>query len=197
MVDELAGSDESAAWLVSAGFWAVVDGGFQFVVWNGEQPMREKVLEQRRKNADKVQNWRARNAVSNPASNPVTAPATNGNVTPPPTRPVPTTSNEVHTPPQAVSEIEAVFEQIWASWPKRSERKRSLAAFVKAAKKRPLEELTADVLRFGPAYAASTEPRYVPALCVWLNGERWTDDLPAPTPPTEAEWQALLTVGGA
>lgn len=84
------------------------------------------------------------------------------------------------------------FERAYDAWPKHMERKKSLQAFIKAAKKRPLEQLTADVLRFGLAYAASTEPRYVPALCVWLNGERWTDDLPTPPPPTEAQWQALL-----
>ena len=101
-----------------------------------------------------------------------------------------------HSEDQPVSpssrEIENEFDRAYASWPKKVERKRSLEAFKRAAKKRGVEDLVADVIRFGDAYRASTDPQYVPALCVWLRGERWTDDLPAPKAPSDAEWGAFL-----
>lgn len=187
MIEELAGTLEDAQRLVEAGFWLVVDGGFQFAVWEGEQPMRAKVIEQREKNAAKVQNWRARNRVTNRD--------TNRDVTLPPTRPDPTrpsSDEEKDSPPPPAPDVLPDFERAYEHWPKKVERKKSLQAFVRAARSRGVEQLTSDVVRFGDAYAATTEPQFVPALCVWINGERWTDDLPTLKPPTQAEWDAVL-----
>jgi hypothetical protein len=77
--------------------------------------------------------------------------------------------------------LEQAFEAAYSRWPKKTERKKSYEKFKDVAKRRGLELLVNDIRRFGEAYAASEEdPRFVPALVVWLNGERWTDDLPAP-----------------
>lgn len=93
--------------------------------------------------------------------------------------------------------IDEAFDQAYASWPKKEKRQPSLEKFRKTVKdgKRTLEDLTADVTRFGQAYAATTAKQYTPALVVWLNGERWTDDLPtlpdapgAPAAPAD-EWR--------
>ena len=78
----------------------------------------------------------------------------------------------------AVLVSESDFERAWDPWPKTVERKKSLDKFKAAAKKRGVEALIADITRFGDAYARTTEKQYVPALNVWLNGERWTDELP-------------------
>lgn len=86
MIAELAGTDEEAQHLVDAEYWFRVEGGFQFVDWAPDQPLREAVLETRRKTAEKVKDWRSRNLPRNP----VTAPVTNPVVTLPPSRPVPT-----------------------------------------------------------------------------------------------------------
>ena len=77
-------------------------------------------------------------------------------------------------------DLDALFDSAYASWPKKVERKKSLEKFRQACKTRDPHELTEDVIRFGQAYAATTEPQFVPALNVWLNGERWTDELPQP-----------------
>lgn len=90
------------------------------------------------------------------------------------------------------SPIDQAFERAYARWPKKIERKKSRQAFERAAKTRGLEQLTEDVIRFGDAYAATTDRQFVPALPAWLNGERWTDDPPTPKPPTQAEWDAVL-----
>lgn len=75
---------------------------------------------------------------------------------------------------------EQEFEQAWAHWPKKRERKKSFEKFQVAARSRGVNKLVADVERFGDAYAATTATQFVPALAAWLSGERWTDDLPQP-----------------
>lgn len=98
-------------------------------------------------------------------------------------------------PSPSAREIESAFDEAYAQWPKKVERKRSLQAFITAARKRGVEQLTADVVAFGKAYTATTDRQYVPALCVWLKGERWTDEPPAPPLPSDADWQAFLADG--
>ena len=189
MVDELAGTPDSAQWLVSAGFWSAVDGGFQFVVWNGQQPMRAKVLEAREKNTAKVQNWRARNRVTGAVTNQ----GTNQEATPPPTRPDPTASDEAQEHPSpSAREIESAFDEAYSQWPKKAQRKESVQAFIRAAKKRPIDQLVADVVRHGKAYAETREKQFVPALCVWLRGERWDDEIPTVPAPSDEQWNAFL-----
>ena len=89
--------------------------------------------------------------------------------------------SSVHTP--TVQE----FDLAWAHWPKKVERKKAFERFKIAAPKHP--DLVTDIIRFGDAYAATTEKQFVPALGVWLSGERWTDELPQSrqTKPTKDE----------
>lgn len=73
---------------------------------------------------------------------------------------------------------ESDFENAYSHWPKKTERKKSFEKFRKVAAERGLDVITADVIRYGDAYTRSTEKQFVPALVVWLNGERWDDELP-------------------
>ena len=63
-------------------------------------------------------------------------------------------------------------------WPKKQEKKKALEKFLRLAKTHDAEMILVDIVRFGDAYAATTETQFVPGLLPWLNGERWTDDLP-------------------
>ncbi|MDQ1206615.1 helix-turn-helix domain-containing protein [Microbacterium sp. SORGH_AS_0862] len=84
-----------------------------------------------------------------------------------------------HSEDHSVSCADA-FDRAWKHWPRKVQRKAAFAAFTRAAKSRPLADLEADVTRFGIAYArTATDAQFVPHLSSWLNGERWTDDLPA------------------
>ena len=74
--------------------------------------------------------------------------------------------------------IADLFASAWSHWPKRTERKRAFDKFRLAARLRAPDILTADIIRFGDAYLATTDTQFVPALGVWLNGERWDDALP-------------------
>jgi hypothetical protein len=90
-------------------------------------------------------------------------------------------TTDYEQPPLDERVLEQAFEAAYSRWPKKTERKKSFEKFKDVAKRRDLESLVNDIRRFGSAYAASEEdPRFVPALVVWLNGERWTDDMPQP-----------------
>lgn len=74
------------------------------------------------------------------------------------------------------------FEKAWAAWPKKVDRKRSFAKFEQLVKsgKCDVDDLVADIIKFGKAYAETTPTKFTRGLAVWLNGEQWTDDLPTP-----------------
>jgi hypothetical protein len=80
--------------------------------------------------------------------------------------------------PELHISVKDLFEKAWSHWPKRTERKRAFDKFRLAARLRAPDILTADIIRFGDAYLATTDTQFVPALGVWLNGERWDDALP-------------------
>ena len=84
----------------------------------------------------------------------------------------------IRTPSPTAREIESAFDDAYSHWPKKVERKESLEKFTRAAKKRDLAGLVADIQRFGDAYGATTDRQFIPSLAVWVHGERWTDDLP-------------------
>jgi hypothetical protein len=72
------------------------------------------------------------------------------------------------------------FEAAWSHWPKKVNRKQAEERFKVAVKRLNITELVNTVIRFGDAYASTTERKFVPALGVWLKDERWTDELPQP-----------------
>lgn len=98
VLTELGATIRQAQLLVQAGFWIAGDGGWWFKDWDEWQPTRDDVLSKRRKNAEKLAKWRARNQGTDefvtglvtgvqdgslPVTNQVSNPA------PDPTRPVP------------------------------------------------------------------------------------------------------------
>jgi len=95
-------------------------------------------------------------------------------------------TEEKRTPAPSVTEA---FDSAWEHWPKKVERKAALEKFKSAHAMTytgTLEGLTQWVIKFGDAYAATTEKRFVPALGVWLSHERWTDELPTAPAPKDA-----------
>lgn len=91
--------------------------------------------------------------------------------------------------PSGLEDLESLFSEAWQHWPKKTEKKNSLAKFKTVVKRYPKQNpraLVATIITFGDAYASTTETQFVPALCVWLNGERWTDPLPQ-APMSRAE----------
>lgn len=92
------------------------------------------------------------------------------------------------------------FEAAWKHWPKKVERKNALERFAAAVRKIDITELVNTIIRFGDAYAATTEKKFVPALGVWLHGERWTDEMPSsssnqPRPSKDDQALEVLAMG--
>lgn len=89
-------------------------------------------------------------------------------------------------------DFDALFEYGWAAWPKKDRKKPARDKFMTLVKKHDPVWLSEQIERFGAAYSkAVRETRFVPALVVWLNQERWTDDLPEPLEqhqPASDDW---------
>lgn len=80
-------------------------------------------------------------------------------------------------------DLDRLFDEAYSHWPKKAERKASSEKFKLKVRQHFAAapyDLVTQIRRFGQAYAQTTEVKYVPALCYWLNRERWTDELPAP-----------------
>lgn len=78
------------------------------------------------------------------------------------------------------------FDEFWSMWPRGEGRKAAVRAFPKAVKTVgsawDLVELAEKWLNERSDMARS----FVPHASTWLNGERWNDDPPPTTEPTEA-----------
>ena len=70
------------------------------------------------------------------------------------------------------------FDQVWESWPKKTEKDRSQSEYAKHV--RDVPDLASLIATFGDAYARTTEKHYIPSLAAWLHRKRWTDELPQP-----------------
>lgn len=90
-----------------------------------------------------------------------------------------TRENQREENQNTLTRVERLFDDAYSHWPKKVERKAAFEKF-KSVNRRAdgTEALAAHITRFGDAYAATTEKRFVPALSVWLSHERWTDELP-------------------
>lgn len=82
----------------------------------------------------------------------------------------------ISTPAPTV--LSSAFDAAWEHWPKKVERKQAFDRFKIAVRRIDVGTLVHHITRFGDAYAATTEKQFVPALGAWINGQRWTDELP-------------------
>jgi len=191
MIDELAGTQEQARALVAAGYWRAVEDGFQFVEWGPTQPLREAVLEARRKNAEKVKGWRDRNRPSNPVTND----DTNPDVTPPP---VPSLT---HTPSQESVQAEPAraapneFADWWILYPRKQGKKDAEKAYAIARR-----TTDAKTLREGAqAYAllhSGDDKNFLKLPGGWLRDRRWEDEVIPPSPEKETVEQQTARIIG-
>lgn len=210
MVEEFGGRQKLVDALVAAGLWVSVPDGTAFHAWTEYNPDSETVQAGREAKSDGAKHanhkrWHVKRRTKVPGcewcfpntsvtdqitdNDPIGYPIpTDDDANPPdPTRPDPT-SKEVKD-----SRIVDAFERAYGSWPKKVEKKKSLDKFRLLSKKHDPDWLADHVVRFGLAYANTTEKRFVPALVVWLNGERWTDEPPtAGTDVINAQWDALM-----
>lgn len=87
-------------------------------------------------------------------------------------------SSEVALTATEKVDVVALFDMAYEHWPKREKRAEAFEKFKTVVKTEPAEDIAHAIVRFGDAYALHKQKQFVPALGVWLNGKRWTDDLP-------------------
>ncbi len=209
MVEELGGHQKLVNALVEAGLWEIVPGGTQFHSWTKYNPDSASTNAMRGAKSEGGAHgnhlrWHVKRRLTvrgcqwcesptDRISDSHSDQSSESGANPPgPTQPNPRSDDqEIHSSPSA-RDVVSAFDRAYAAWPKKAKRKESLDVFARKARARGLDALTADVIRYGSAYAAHTEVKLVPALCVWLRGERWDDDLPTPAAPSDAEWSAFL-----
>lgn len=79
--------------------------------------------------------------------------------------------------PELFDEEWATFENFWHVWPKRVARKEALRAWDRMSS-RDREDALIALLDWRRVWAGRGDYQYTPNASTWLNGERWTDDLP-------------------
>lgn len=194
MVDEFGADMSHGDTLVDVGLWRRTDDGFAFHDWLEYQPSRASTLAFREKERQRKEAYRAKKAGNTGQSPDGTSSDGGGTVPdvsglPDPTRPDPTRP----TNKKNSSRIDDAFARAYDAWPKKVEKKKSLDKFRLLTKKHDPDWLAEQIIRFGKSYSNTTEKRFVPALNVWLNGERWTDELPTPsTEVINAQWEAAM-----
>ena len=73
------------------------------------------------------------------------------------------------------------FERFWKVYPRKTAKQDARRAFEKAAKKHDPDLLVQQAERWGELWErAGFEKQFIPYPSTWLNGERWTDEPPAP-----------------
>ncbi|TXN29307.1 hypothetical protein FVP33_14100 [Lacisediminihabitans profunda] len=177
MLDELSGTSEDAAWLVTAGFWEVVEDGWQFVEWAPDQPLRAVVLAERAKRAEKMRGWRSRNQVSNPATDEGTNEATDTTTewfTDPSVKDAQPMPPQKHVQEPAL-EYSAEFEEWWSLYPRKQAKPDAYKAFKTIRKTTELATLVAGV----QAYKLATiggQKGHLKMPAGWLRDRRWEDE---------------------
>lgn len=79
---------------------------------------------------------------------------------------------------EAVSEIEAEFESVWVHYPRKTDKKRALAAYRKARKKYSYDHITQPLGKFIRATQAEGDVSNMAYFTSWLNSERFNDEDP-------------------
>ena len=177
MLEELCGSDNDATWLVTSGFWAMADDGWQFCEWAPEQPLREVVLAERAKKAERMRDWRSRNKPSSTATDSTTDTASSWasdatvDLAPIPD-PIPDQSKNSR-PPKA--DYTAEFEEWWSVYPRKEAKADALKAYTAARKRIDPQTLLNAVRRYA-LLKAGEDKDFVKLPAGWIRGERWNDD---------------------
>jgi hypothetical protein len=170
MIGTFGAQKRDAQRLISAGLWCETEEGYQFKDWDVYQPTKEQVEADRKAGRERQARWRERHA--NASSNAVTNDTTNGVTNAAPSRPV------------LKQEDDALFDEFWSAYPRKTDKGNAKKAWLKAIKKKP----AAEIISAAAAYAATKpEPKYTAHPTTWLNGERWDDEL-SRAPTEQQRW---------
>lgn len=77
--------------------------------------------------------------------------------------------------------IAVAFDEFYAAYPRKREPRRAKAAFARAVKRAPVNEIMRGMRRYAAAHPPGSDMTYVKHPATWLNGDCWAepdDDLP-------------------
>lgn len=77
--------------------------------------------------------------------------------------------------------VQAAFDEWWQHYPKKVAKGAAVKAYRAAVKKSDPAEILVGIKQQAPVMA-SGDPKFIPNPATWLNAERWTDEVNAPTP---------------
>lgn len=188
----LGASTQDARSLVKAGLWDETPNGYQFHDWLDYQPSREQVLAEReaarqrqQKARDKAKSSRKRHAVTNGVTHGEVHPVVTGDVTVPPSRPVPTPTEanaSVSNASEARGTYSQAFEDFWNVYPKKVDKRSALKAWERATRRAGpgAIEAGAEAYRDDP----NREDQFTKNPATWLNADAWGND-PLPAKQTQ------------
>lgn len=93
------------------------------------------------------------------------------------------------------NEIAADFDTFWLLYPKRMARKEARRAWDRLSAADQLAAIVG-LAAWRRVWLARGEMQYVPHAATWINGERWTDELPVEVTSSHASHQVVTTKAG-
>ncbi|MET4702766.1 hypothetical protein ABIB54_000220 [Frigoribacterium sp. UYMn621] len=200
MLEELAGSEADASWLVTAGFWIAVVDGWRFTEWEPDQPLREVVLADRAKRAEKMRGWRSRNQASSTPSNPATNSATNADSDatvpepqPVPTRPDPDLSKKKEHVQKPAHDYSKEFDEFWSLYPRKQGKADAVKAYARARKTTEAKTLR-DGAQAYSLMSIGANKNHIKLPGGWIREERWNDEPIAAIPSPLAKDERIIDV---
>ena len=174
-LEELGGRESDADNLVRTGLWLRVEGGFEFSNWGEYQPTKAETEAAREKEAERKRKWRESRQESRGTDTGQDAGHQQASGHPDPTRPDPARPD-----PSKDLARESMFDAAYDFWPKKVDRKDAAVRWPRAVKEfgGSESELVEIVKIHAEAYAAHKSKQFTPSLLVWLNKNRWDNELP-------------------
>jgi len=90
----------------------------------------------------------------------------------------------------------SIFEDLWKMYPKKQGKGTAKTALVKALRKVSADQLQHSLALFVQSWG-NKDRKYLPFLATWLNGERWDDELQAPSLQDMTSDQQMQTILGS
>jgi DNA replication protein DnaC len=90
----------------------------------------------------------------------------------------------------------SIFDDIWKMYPKKVGKGTARKALAKAMTKTPTDKIQHSLALFVRAWG-NQDKKFMPHLATWLNGERWDDELQAPSLQDMTSDQQMQTILGS
>lgn len=179
-------TDEIRLALIQAGLWLDVGDGIEFHDWTDYQPTRAELQAKRADVSDARSRAGRAGAIKRWQNGKMMANDSKGDGK--------TMANDSPEPEPVPVPIKSMFLDFWDLYPRKDNKAKASAAYMKAIKKISEDKLIDAVKKFA-SNPNKPETKFIPMATTWLNGERWNDpnDIRERSPiiRPEDEWRYL------